>query len=315
MRETTSEPTCKRCDIPLVRKSRGPAPTYCSAVCRARAKDERAKLDGRYAKQLAEAREQTKKRHQANTRPCPYCAAPMTHPKRVQCGAPDCERQYTNERMREFQHKHKAETGQYHSAQYARKHERICIECGKHWQTVNSKAKYCSNTCQAAHEYGPNRTRTLSAEERRRLKIWRRRHRARQQLAEAQQGTRGRHVLIAGLCCRCGKTSVGYETTAAGLFYCSARCRRRDQAALRRGGSRRVNRYAIYVRDRGRCQICRKPVAMTKAVPHPNAPVLDHVIPVAEGGTNDPANLRLAHFLCNSKRQHRGGGEQLALIG
>lgn len=54
---------------------------------------------------------------------------------------------------------------------------------------------------------------------------------------------------------------------------------------------------------------------MTKAVPHPKAPTIDHVVPLAEGGADTAANVRLAHFICNSMRGNRGGGEQLALIG
>jgi len=43
--------------------------------------------------------------------------------------------------------------------------------------------------------------------------------------------------------------------------------------------------------------------------------VLDHIIPIAAGGEHTPANLQLAHFLCNSIKRHLGGGEQLMLFG
>ena len=54
---------------------------------------------------------------------------------------------------------------------------------------------------------------------------------------------------------------------------------------------------------------------MTKAVPHPRAPTVDHVVPIAEGGDDTRANVQLAHFLCNSTKSNGGGVEQLALIG
>lgn len=54
---------------------------------------------------------------------------------------------------------------------------------------------------------------------------------------------------------------------------------------------------------------------MSKAVPHPRAAVLDHVIPLARGGTHEPANVRTACFLCNSIKGDGGGNEQLMLIG
>ena len=94
------------------------------------------------------------------------------------------------------------------------------------------------------------------------------------------------------------------------------RLRRRRKARQR--GARTSEPYwfaDIAARDRYYCGICRKRVAMTKAVPHPKAPTIDHIVPLAEGGEDAAANVRLAHFICNSERGNRGGGEQLAMIG
>jgi 5-methylcytosine-specific restriction endonuclease McrA len=54
---------------------------------------------------------------------------------------------------------------------------------------------------------------------------------------------------------------------------------------------------------------------MAKSVPHPKAPTIDHIIPLSAGGDDTKANVRLAHFLCNSRRGNRGDVEQLKLIG
>lgn len=48
--------------------------------------------------------------------------------------------------------------------------------------------------------------------------------------------------------------------------------------------------------------------------PDPMCASLDHVIPVSEGGTSDPRNLRLTHLRCNLIRRNAGGGEQLAML-
>jgi 5-methylcytosine-specific restriction endonuclease McrA len=40
----------------------------------------------------------------------------------------------------------------------------------------------------------------------------------------------------------------------------------------------------------------------------------DHLIPVSDGGTDAPVNLRLAHLSCNSRRG-AGGVVQLLLVG
>lgn len=53
---------------------------------------------------------------------------------------------------------------------------------------------------------------------------------------------------------------------------------------------------------------------MTKAVPHPKAPTIDHVLPLAAGGDDVRANVQLAHFECNWKKRD-GGTQQLMLVG
>lgn len=71
----------------------------------------------------------------------------------------------------------------------------------------------------------------------------------------------------------------------------------------------------IAARDRKTCQLCGKRVAMKQKVPHPKAPVVDHIVPIVEGGDDTRVNVQLAHFVCNSRKGARAVGEQLALIG
>ncbi|MCY0928318.1 HNH endonuclease signature motif containing protein [Streptomyces sp. H27-H1] len=74
---------------------------------------------------------------------------------------------------------------------------------------------------------------------------------------------------------------------------------------------------AIFERDRWRCHLCGRAIRRGAVVPAPLAPVLDHVIPLAQGGTHEPANVQAAHYLCNSIKSdgYVDGGEQLMLIG
>ena len=76
-------------------------------------------------------------------------------------------------------------------------------------------------------------------------------------------------------------------------------------------------RQAIYDRDQWKCQLCRKIVGKTRKNPHPRSPSLDHIIPRSLGGTDDPANLQLAHLRCNIIKSNHvaNGGEQLRLVG
>lgn len=94
---------------------------------------------------------------------------------------------------------------------------------------------------------------------------------------------------------------------------CSRSCDRAYWKALRRvqiaeAGSEAVSKVAVFDRDRWLCQLCWTPVDRTARVPDDHAPTLDHIIPVSLGGPHTMANLRTAHFICNSRR----GNEVLA---
>jgi 5-methylcytosine-specific restriction endonuclease McrA len=97
--------------------------------------------------------------------------------------------------------------------------------------------------------------------------------------------------------------------------FCSKRCGRKYWRDQRKDEVPHATRLYVLERDGWRCQICRRGIPATLTVPHPKAGTADHVIPRSQGGNHDPANLRAAHFLCNTLRGNRGGNEQLALIG
>jgi 5-methylcytosine-specific restriction endonuclease McrA len=125
---------------------------------------------------------------------------------------------------------------------------------------------------------------------------------------------------VAGRCQRCGKAYVAEDYTNSAR-YCSSLCARRDAKNRRRARKRDafvadVYRARIFERDGWRCQLCRRPVRRDLAVPSSLAPVIDHIVPLARGGTHEPANVQCAHFMCNSIKGHRiASGIQPALFG
>lgn len=60
---------------------------------------------------------------------------------------------------------------------------------------------------------------------------------------------------------------------------------------------------AIYQRDGGICHLCHMPVPPEYDPDGDPSPTVDHLVPVAYGGSDDMGNLRLAHRLCNQKRR------------
>ncbi len=96
--------------------------------------------------------------------------------------------------------------------------------------------------------------------------------------------------------------------------YCSRKCSR---AAAKRGGksnesrARRagvpldysVDRIAVFNRDGWRCQICgcSAPKRLNGTV-HPNAPELDHIVPISRGGGHVWSNVQCACRSCNQSK-------------
>lgn len=84
---------------------------------------------------------------------------------------------------------------------------------------------------------------------------------------------------------------------------------------MSRTGSRspRELRDLVRARDGDDCSICGQPVDFTIPAGEWMGPSLEHVVPLAAGGTNDPANLRLAHaFPCNAAKAAAHAGHDYA---
>lgn len=240
----------------------------------------------------------------------------------------------TNADQRVYQHEHKARTGQYTTSKY--RYECACVVCGTTWQATKSGMEYCSTACanagrayertcdscgktwnakQASARWCSDACRTRGLPPGTALAIW---------TPQPWWTKRVWLVLLprprrwyAGQCRRCNAAFVSDQPESR---YCSRACSRADGKARRRARKKdayvaEVSRTRIFERDRWTCQLCHGKVNRHALVPHPKAPVLDHIIPLDDGGTHEPANVQCAHFLCNSIKGARGGGEQLLLIG
>lgn len=124
---------------------------------------------------------------------------------------------------------------------------------------------------------------------------------------------------VEGSCNECRRRFVG----VAGSRYCSADCHRKS-SNRRKSEARRartygsfgsaVDRIKVFESDGYRCHLCGKKTDKRRAVPHPKAPTVDHIVPLSRGGVHEPSNCRTACFSCNVLKGNRGGGEQLLLI-
>lgn len=79
---------------------------------------------------------------------------------------------------------------------------------------------------------------------------------------------------------------------------------RPDQQGRHRGPYER-NKKRIY-QTQEVCGICGRPVDKSLKYPHPMAPCIDHIIPIAKGGhPSDISNLQLAHWTCNRQKSDK----------
>lgn len=170
-----------------------------------------------------------------------------------------------------------------------------CAACGR--LGVRRDARFCSQRCQGLATADSVITRMA---------------RARRRLAAAKRGTaRTGAPFVSGPCRMCGRTFTAYWPVAC----CSARCTADNKKRLAIG-RKAIRRLAIFERDNYRCGLCGKQTKRDAKVPHPRAPVVDHILPRIKGGSDDPANLQCAHFLCNSAKGERvwRDAEQLRLV-
>lgn len=147
----------------------------------------------------------------------------------------------------------------------------------------------------------------------------RRRDRVERKIRKAAAGT-APHIDWPWVSGQCGECGEAFTRKGEASPYCSTACSRKERRRRRRARKtdafvERVYRNRIMERDGWRCQLCGKAVNRKAKIPHPKAPVIDHIIPLAAGGTHEPANAQCAHFLCNSLKRDQAANDQLRLIG
>lgn len=191
---------------------------------------------------------------------------------------------------------------------------RACIVCGKEYE-AKGKALTCGDECRKADgraKYYADHDRNIKLAKARYIQVERNR----------RIGSRVNKPVVCGYC---GESFTSQYGDGRRL-YCSATCQKRserwashlsDGAVRRDKAERHGERFKvvdIYERDRWVCGICHSKVNRKAKYPHPMSASLDHIIPLAKGGTHTRDNVQLAHLVCNSKTG-AGGVKQLRLFG
>lgn len=95
----------------------------------------------------------------------------------------------------------------------------------------------------------------------------------------------------------------------------AAKYRHRRESAEKAAFVEDVDPGYIFRRDNWRCHLCKKKVHKSKRAPDRMSPSLDHIVPLTKGGKHEKSNVATAHFGCNARKNNRGFGDQLALLG
>lgn len=137
----------------------------------------------------------------------------------------------------------------------------------------------------------------------------------------------GARVYESKKCKWCGQSFVS-EYGDGRRAYCSATCQARSERwskhlsnwpgdykriKAERDGDR-FKKTEIYDRDGWVCGICHRKVSPKNKYPHPLSASIDHILPIASGGTHTKDNVQLAHLSCNVLLGV-GGVKQLRMFG
>ena len=226
----------------------------------------------------------------------------------VPCKETDCQRKVLARGMcsTHYSYWQRATKGRAHKV-----HAKTCAFCSSPFATTTKRVVFCSLACaqrdRAGWSKGKDIVRYIAPVQARTAPI-------------AHIKTTNR--MTAGACRVCGTHFVSFETgvTCSPGCYRSRNKEARHAASQRRRALKRdafvapVYRKKVFESDGYRCHICKKMTRRTAVVPHPMAPTLDHLVPLAKGGTHEPINCRTAHFICNSTKGDRLAGDQLLLF-
>lgn len=211
--------------------------------------------------------------------------------------------------------------------------EKECPSCHRLFRARRADSPYCCDECQQRGTehicrvcgsvfYGHSYDACCSLECKRnfRREAWR-------EYKKALGRNSGRAEIIA--CKECGK-QFEHQVYNRVPEFCSKRCAKKNWQGnnpekcrimkAKQRHIRRANKYAngpvqdidpmaVYERDGRVCGICGKKVKRHLKFPHPMSASLDHIRPLADGGTHTMENVQCAHLLCNSLKGASDGGQ------
>ena len=169
---------------------------------------------------------------------------------------------------------------------------RACMYCGDLFVPRSARSAYCQP------QHG-----------------WLHRARMRPKSEDWLAGRRPERI-VACLDCGEGVVTRGSTVCCEGCRAERKRATNRRKNVKRRGAKVGISYTLREIGDRDgwKCHLCRRAVDRTLPGTHRRGPTVDHLVPIAAGGEDRPANVALAHRSCNVARRDKGTA-QLRLVG
>ena len=172
-----------------------------------------------------------------------------------------------------------------------------CPNCSKEFES-SGQVKFCSPNCRA--EFNVEVARSRREQERNRLY------------------PNGERTTICGWCKEPRTYKIGESVINAFHPACTVDARRaryRIKTVKRQklvGTPSRVSADRVLEIYGHRCSICGEKIFLNLPRTSKEGLTVDHVIPISKGGTDDIANLRPAHWICNIRKSNKLPKEQNA---
>lgn len=108
----------------------------------------------------------------------------------------------------------------------------------------------------------------------------------------------------------CAVCETAFTASRSNIKYCAPACKYRAHYLGRRGRRAGADRspYSlanIAERDGWDCSLCDEPIDRLISYPDEMCVSVDHVVPLARGGSDTLTNVALAHLVCNKRKGAR----------
>lgn len=218
--------------------------------------------------------------------------------------------------------------------------EGFCPGCGRHFlrysRSGDDAGKYCSRECYFSLRSRVSRERDslrrIAATARRRAALRSKPSRSKLDLEMASIRRIGINAAPSRItvrpCSRCGAKTIGTKNYSRTCDDCKRQARREwsrsspsrrrhkriyraKRRAIERGAkAHRIDPIRVFERDKWRCHLCgcRTPKRLRGSY-EPNAPELDHIIPLAAGGSHTWGNVACSCRQCNIAKSDQPMGQ------